>query len=74
MSEPAGAAPSLTLFGAFFPAWLICAVVGLAACLLLRAAIIALRFDDAIPLKLVVYTAFAVLVALTSWLALFGEA
>ena len=74
MSELAGAAPSLTMFGAFFPAWLVCAIVGIVSCLVLRALIIALRFDDAIPLKLFVYTAFAILVALASWLAMFGEA
>ena len=64
---------SYSLFGAFFPAWLLCAAVGLMACLVLRGAMIAIRFDDAIPLKLVVYTAFAVLVALGLWLTLFGE-
>ena len=69
----AGGAPSYSLFGAFFPAWLLCAMIGIIACLVLRGTLIAVHFDDAIPLKLVVYTAFAVLVALGLWLMLFGE-
>ena len=68
-----GGAASYNLFGAFFPAWLICAVIGLVACFVLRGAMVVIRLDDAIPLKLLVYTAVAVLVALSLWLMLFGE-
>jgi len=66
------AAPSFSLFGAFFPAWLFCALVGLVAALVLRGTFIVIRLDDAIPLRLVVYTAFAVLMTLGIWLTLFA--
>lgn len=69
----AGGAPTYSMFGAFFPAWLFCAVVGLVACFLLRGGMIAIRLHDAIPLKLFVYAAFAIVVALCLRLILFGE-
>ena len=72
-AESLGGAPSFSLFGAFFPAWLLCAGLGLLACFVLRGILIAIRFDDAVPLKLMVYLAFAVIAALGSWLALFGD-
>ena len=66
-------APSVSLFGAFFPAWLFCAAFGLIACFILRGALILVRFDDAIPFKLFVFLAFAVAMTLGSWLVLFGH-
>ena len=66
-------APSVSLFGAFFPAWLLCAAFGLIACFILRGALILVRFDDAVPMKLFVFLAFAVAIALGSWLVLFGH-
>ena len=66
-------APSYSLFGAFFPAWLLCAGLGLLASILLRTVLIAADFEEAVPFKLLVYVAFAVGVTLWLWLALFGE-
>lgn len=66
-------APSYSLFGAFFPAWLLCAGLGLLASILLRAVLIAADFEEALPFKLLVYVAFAIGVTLWLWLALFGE-
>jgi hypothetical protein len=54
-----GGAPSYSLFGAFFPAWLLCAAIGLTGSLALRSLVIALGIEDAVPLRLLVYTAFA---------------
>ena len=66
-------APSYSIFGAFFPAWLLCAGIGLVGSVVLRVVVIALGFEEALPWPLVVYTAFATGVALWLWLALFGE-
>jgi hypothetical protein len=66
-------APSYSLFGAFFPAWLLCAGIGLLGSVVLRVLVIALGFEEALPSPLLVYTAFATGVALWLWLALFGE-
>jgi hypothetical protein len=66
-------APSYSIFGAFFPAWLLCAGIGLVGSIVLRVLVIALGFEEALPWPLLVYTAFATGVALWLWLALFGE-
>lgn len=66
-------APSYSIFGAFFPAWLLCAGLGLLASILLRTVLIAADFEEALPFKLLVYVAFAIGVTLWLWLALFGE-
>ena len=66
-------APSYSIFGAFFPAWLLCAVLGIFASILLRTVLIATDFEEAVPFKLMVYLAFAVGSTLWLWLALFGE-
>jgi len=66
-------APSYSIFGAFFPAWLLCAGIGLVGSVVLRVVVIALGFEEALPWPLLVYTAFATGVALWLWLALFGE-
>ena len=66
-------APSFSIFGAFFPAWLLCAAIGIFASILLRTALIAADFEEGVPLKLLVYTGFAVGTTLWLWLALFGE-
>ena len=66
-------APSYSIFGAFFPAWLLCAGIGLVGSVVLRVLVIALGFEEALPWPLLVYAAFATGVALWLWLALFGE-
>src|SRR5262245_55029551 len=49
-------APSLTVFGAFFPSWMLCALIGVAAAIAARAAFVALRWGDALPFQLLVCT------------------
>jgi hypothetical protein len=66
-------APSYSIFGAFFPAWLLCAGIGLVGSVVLRVLVIATGFEETLPWPLLVYTAFATGVALWLWLALFGE-
>jgi hypothetical protein len=66
-------APSYSIAGAFFPAWLLCAMIGILGSILLRTALIAADFEEAVPLKLLVYVAFALGLTLWLWLALFGE-
>lgn len=66
-------APSFSIFGAFFPAWLLCAAIGILASILLRTALIAADFEEGVPFKLLVYAGFAIATTLWLWLALFGE-
>ena len=63
----AAAAPSLVVFGAFFPAWILCALVGVVGAILVRAALVMLKLDELLPAKLVVYLAFAILIGIGVW-------
>ena len=65
-------APSYSIFGAYFPAWLLCSAIGIVGSVGLRAAVVASGLEDAIPLRLLVYVGFATAVALWLWLSLFG--
>jgi hypothetical protein len=61
------AAPSLVVFGAFFPAWILCAVIGVVGAVLVRAALVKLKLDELLPAKLIVYLAFAILIGIGVW-------
>ena len=64
-------APSYQLFGAFFPAWMLCALVGIAGALAARAIFVANGLTSEFPYQLAVCTAIGVIVAVLLWLLLF---
>jgi hypothetical protein len=66
-------APSFTLFGAFFPAWLLCGTLGLIGAGLARAAFVAGGLSEVLPYQLFVCTAVGLIVALLIWLIGFGQ-
>jgi hypothetical protein len=61
-------APSQTILGSYFPSWMICALAGLAASLVVRQFFVAVGLDKAVPAPLVVYLALAVAFAFATWL------
>ena len=66
------AAPSFELFGAYFPAWMLCALIGIVGAASTRVVLTTATLGDVIPFQLAVCTAVGVIVALLSWMALFG--
>ena len=66
-----GGAPSLTVFGAYFPAWLLSAIVGVLGALCARAVIGAYRLD--LPYLLFVCIAVGIIVGSLFWLILYGR-
>lgn len=64
-------APSFDLFGAFFPAWMLCALIGIVAAAGARAVLTTPRLNETIPLQLAVCTSVGIIVALLSWMVLF---
>jgi hypothetical protein len=66
-------APSFVLFGAFFPAWLLCGTLGIAGAGVARAAFVASGLSDTFPYQLFVCSAVGVIVALFVWLIGFGQ-
>jgi hypothetical protein len=66
-------APSLDLFGAFFPAWLLCAVLGIFVALGARIFFAARNLVDVLPFQLPVCTSLGAIFALLTWLTFFGR-
>jgi YtcA family len=66
-------APSFVLFGAFFPAWMFCALVGLVAAIVVRAAFLATGLAARLPYQLFVCTAIGTLAAVLPWLLVFAR-
>jgi hypothetical protein len=66
-------APSFDLFGAFFPAWMICALIGIVGAIAARAAFVGSGLSNVIPFQLFVCTAIGVIAAVLTWLLWFGR-
>ena len=66
-------APSLDLFGAFFPAWLLCAVLGILVALGARIFFAARNLTDVLPFQLPLCTSLGAIFALLIWLICFGR-
>jgi hypothetical protein len=66
-------APTFDIFGAFFPAWLLCAVLGIFVSLGARVFFVARNLTDALPFQLSVCTSLGVIFASLIWLIYFGR-
>jgi YtcA family len=66
-------APSFALFGAFFPAWLLCGTLGIIGAGVARAGFVASGLSQVLPYQLFVCTAVGLIVALLIWLIGFGQ-
>jgi len=56
------------LFGAFFPAWLLCGAIGIAGAGIARGAFVSRGLSNALPYQLAVCTAIGVITAILAWL------
>jgi YtcA family len=66
-------APSFDLFGAFFPAWLLCGIVGIAGAVAARVAFVSSHVTNTLPYQLAVCVAIGVITAVLFWLIGFGR-
>jgi hypothetical protein len=66
-------APSFDLFGAFFPAWLLCGTVGIAGAIAARAVFVSSGVANGLPYQLAVCTAIGAIASLLFWLVGFGD-
>jgi hypothetical protein len=69
----AAGAPSYDLFGAFFPAWLLCGTVGIAGAVAARVVFVSTGLAHTLPYQLAVCTAIGVITAIVVWLVGFGH-
>ena len=68
-----GGAPSFDLFGAFFPAWLLCGIIGIAGTVVARVVFVSTGLANTLPYQLAVCAAIGVITALLVWLVGFGH-
>ena len=67
------AAPSFSLFGAYFPVWLFCMTIGVASAIGARVVLVASGLSTVVPAQLAVCTAIGVIVASLCWLLWLGR-
>jgi hypothetical protein len=65
-------APSLVLFGAFFPDWMFCALLGIVVAVVARAVFVATGLSSVLPYQLFVCVSIGLIFALLAWLLWFG--
>ncbi len=61
-------APSQNILGSYFPSWMICALAGLGATVVVRQLLVSTGIDKTLPAPLVVYLALTVAFSFASWL------
>jgi hypothetical protein len=59
--------PSVPLFGSYFPAWMICAIGGVAFAVVLRALLVRTRIDAHLPMPPLVYLCLAISGGIGLW-------
>lgn len=71
---PTAHAPSVPVFGSFFPAWIICAVGGIILAMIARALLIAGHIDEHLPAPPLVYLCLSVSLGIGLYLIWSGAA
>ncbi|KAF0096780.1 MAG: hypothetical protein FD144_5670 [Rhodospirillaceae bacterium] len=66
-------APSFPVAGAYFPGWMLCALVGIVAALAARALLVVSGLALLLPFQLLVCTSIGCIAAFVAWLAWFGQ-
>ena len=66
-------APTLDLLGSYFPAWMLCAVAGILAAVIIRQILVLAGIHEYVIVPVLTYAGFAVSAALLLWLFWFGH-
>ena len=64
---------TMDLFGSYFPAWMLCAAVGIIAAIAIRQILAVAGIADYVVVPLLTYAALAVSATLLAWLVWFGH-
>jgi len=65
-------APSFNLLGSFFPAWLLCGVLGIALAVVTRVIFVRTNFEKELAPLILVYPCLAAFYTFTIWLLFFS--
>jgi cation transporter-like permease len=64
-------APYVTVFDSYFPAWILCAVIGVVGASLVRVLLVRWGIEDVMPLRVLVYLSLAAALMFLSSLLFF---
>jgi hypothetical protein len=65
--------PTQDLFGSYFPAWMLCAALGIVATVIIRQLLAAAGISEYVVAPLLTYAGLAVSATLLAWLLWFGH-
>jgi hypothetical protein len=65
--------PSQNIVGSYFPAWMICALIGIILTVIIYVCFSKIGIDEFIPAKLLIYVALAFSLTFIIWLVWFGN-
>jgi hypothetical protein len=65
-------APSFVVAGAFFPAWMLCAFIGIVGAIASRSVFVATGLNGVLPFQFFVCSSIGVIIATLSWSLWFG--
>ena len=66
-------APTMDLLGSYFPGWMLCAVLGVAAAIIIRQILAVAGINEYVVAPLLTYAGLAVATTLLAWLFWFGH-
>ena len=64
--------PTFNILGSFFPAWILCGVIGTLLAVLVRLLFVRLKFEQELWPLLIVYPCLAACFTFTTWLLFFS--
>jgi hypothetical protein len=65
--------PTLSIFGTFFPSWMLCVLVGIVVAVAAHKLFAALRMGAQLSPALLLYPSIALSVAFVLWLSVYGQ-
>ena len=65
-------APSFNLLGSFFPAWILCGLIGIALTVIVRLFFVRVNFERELSPLIVVYPCLAAFFTFSTWLLFFS--
>ena len=66
-----GRSPTIDIVGSYFPAWLLCIVIGIALTLITRQLLVGLKLNVHVRPAALVYPCMIILFTLAVWLAIY---
>jgi hypothetical protein len=66
-------APTMDLFGSYFPSWMLCGALGIVAAIIIRQILAVTGIGDYVVAPLLTYAGLAVSATLLAWLVWFGH-